>query len=58
MASVSFSTVRELIAALNALPEDQKDLPVSFQTTVDVNQEVVSFVLGAADYGQQIILSS
>ncbi len=57
MATVNLGSVRDLIAALSALPEDQKDLPVVFQTTVAVSQELTGLALGPADFGQQITLS-
>jgi hypothetical protein len=50
-------TPRDLIAQLSALPEDQKDLPLVFETVITVSQEVEDIKLGAAAYGQQITLS-
>ena len=57
MTNVDIVTVRDLIAALNALPEDQKDLPVQYVTTVTVSNNISSVTLGPADYGQQINIS-
>lgn len=52
-------TVRELIAKLESLPEDQKDLPVAYSTvdTAPINALVNDAVVAAADYGQLIKLT-
>jgi hypothetical protein len=54
-------TVRELIAKLQALPEEQQDLQVTFfgSTTTVVDKLIVDVEVNAAyqGYGQQIQLS-
>lgn len=50
-------TPRQLIAQLSALPEDQLDLPLVFETVITVEKSVETVSLGPADFGQQITLS-
>lgn len=53
-----YKTTEELIAALQALPDEQKQLP-PFMTNGDLPWEgIVSVSVQAADYGQLVLISN